>query len=86
MRLDNYFVNFFLLLNPYVLIQSNLALRTFSVRAILVLKVKNVLILTVIDYIRMVMVISDLVLKVKQVLILIVLKAKFDFTGVGQIS
>ncbi len=42
----------------------NLALRTFSVRTILVLKVKNVLILTVIYYIKVVMVIGDLVLKV----------------------
>ena len=58
--------------------QSNLALRTFSVRAILVLKVKNVLILTVIYYINHQLVIGDLVLKVKQVLILTVLKAKFD--------
>ena len=61
-------------------VQSNLALRTFSVRAILVLKVKNVLILTVIYYINHQLVIGDLVLKVKQVLILAVLKAKFDCT------
>ena len=59
-------------------VQSNLALRTFSVRAILVLKVKIVLILTVIYYINHQLVIGDLVLKVKQVLILTVLKAKFD--------
>ena len=60
------------------ILQSNLALRTFSVRAILVLKVKIVLILTVIYYINHQLVIGDLVLKVKQVLILTVLKAKFD--------
>ncbi len=42
-------------------IQSNLALRTVSVRSILVLKLKNVLILTVIDYIKMVF--GDLVLE-----------------------
>ena len=60
------------------MVQSNLALRTFSVRAILVLKVKNVLILTVLYYINHQLVIGDLVLKVKQVLILTVLKAKFD--------
>ena len=59
-------------------IQSNLALRTFSVRAILVLKVKIVLILTVIYYINHQLLIGDLVLKVKQVLILTILKAKFD--------
>ena len=63
-------------------VHSNLALRTFSVRAILVLKVKNVLILTVIYYINHQLVIGDLVLKVKQVLILTVLKAKFDCNGV----
>ena len=57
-----------------------MALRTFSVRAILVLKVKIVLILTVIYYINHQLVIGDLVLKVKQVLILTVLKAKFDCT------
>ena len=62
-------------------VQLNLALRTFSVRAILVLKVKNVLILTVIYYINHQLVIGDLVLKVKQVLILTVLKAKFDCTN-----
>ena len=45
----------------------------------MVLKV-NVLILTVIYYIKMVMVIAYLVLKVKQVLILMVLKARFDCT------
>ena len=61
-----------------IIIQSNLALRTFSVRAILVLKVKNVIILTVIDYINHRLVIGNLVLKVKQVLILTVLKAKLD--------
>ena len=61
-------------------VQSNLALRTFSVRAILVLKVKIVLILTVIYYINHQLVIGDLVLKVKQVLILMVLKAKFNCT------
>ena len=44
----------------------------------MVLKVKNVLILTVIYYINHQLVIGDLVLKVKQVLILTVLKAKFD--------
>ena len=60
-----------------------MALRTFSVRAILVLKVKNVLILTVIYYINHQMVIGDLVLKVKQVLILTVLKAKFDCTTIA---
>ena len=61
-------------------IQSNLALRTFSVRAILVLKVKNVLILTVTYYINHQFVIGDLILKVKQVLIWTVLKSKFDCT------
>ena len=55
-----------------------MASRIFSVRAILVLKVKIVLILTVIYYINHQLVIGDLVLKVKQVLILTVLKAKFD--------
>jgi len=59
-------------------VQLNLALRTFLVRAILVLKVKIVLILTVIYYINHQLVIGDLVLKVKLVLILTVLKAKFD--------
>ena len=58
--------------------QQNLVLRTFSVRAIWVLKVKNVLILTVIYYINHKLVIGDLVLKVKQVFILMVLKARFD--------
>ena len=58
--------------------KSNLTLRTFSVRAILILKVKNVLILTVIYYINHQLVIGDLVLKVKQVLILTVLKTGFD--------
>ena len=66
--------------SPSLTVQSNLALRTFSVRAILVLKVKIVLILTVIYYINHQLVIGDLVLKVKQVLILTVLKAKFDCT------
>ena len=65
-------------------VQSNLALRTFSVRAILVLKVKIVLILTVIYYINHQLVIGDLVLKVKQVLILTVLKAKFDCIWVAK--
>ena len=55
-------------------VQSNLASTTFSVRAILVLKVKNVLILTIIYYINHQLVIGDLVL------ILTVLKAKFDCT------
>ena len=59
-------------------IKLNLALRTFSVRAILVLKINKVLILTVIYYINHQLVIGDLVLKVKQVLILTVLKARFD--------
>ena len=44
----------------------------------MVLKVNNVLILTVIYYINQQLVIGGLVLKVKQVLILTVLKAKFD--------
>ena len=70
----------------FVKIQSNLALRTFSVRGILVLKVKIVLILTVIYYINHQLVIGDLVLKVKQVLILTVLKAKFDCTFLLQIQ
>ena len=43
----------------------NSALRTFSVRANLVLKLKNVLILSVIYYINHQLVIGDLVLKVK---------------------
>ena len=62
------------------IVQSNSALRTFSVRANLVLKLKNVLILSVIYYINHQLVIGNLVLKVKQVLILTVLKAKFDCT------
>ena len=64
----------------YHLVQSNMAVRTFSVRAVLVLKVKNVLILTVIYYINPQLVIVDLVFKVKQVLILAVLKSRFDCT------
>ena len=52
-------------------VQSNLALRTFSVSANLALKVKNVLILTVIYYINHQLAIDGLVpLKVKHVLIL----------------
>ena len=68
-------------LNSNENVQSNLALRIFSVRAILVLKVKHFLILTVIYYINHQLVNGDLVLKVKQVLILMVLKAKFDCTS-----
>ena len=62
--------------SPILTVQLNLAIRTFSVRAILVLKVKIVLILTVIYYINHILVIGDLVLKVKQVLILTVFNAK----------
>ena len=53
-------------------------LRTFYVRAILVLKAKQVLILTVLNAKIQKFVIGDLVLKVKQVFILTVLKAKFN--------
>ena len=57
-----------------------LGFKNFFVRAILVLKVKIVLILIVIYYINHQLVIGDLVLKVKQVLILTVLNARSDCT------
>ena len=67
-----------LLQMKYLANRLELGIKYFSVRTILVLKVKNVLILTVIYYVNHQLVIGDLVLKVKQVLLLIVLKARFD--------